>query len=147
MKTVQSNARFFGLISQNLGKDWLDLTNKIDHELATYKFELSEEKVFLFSGTSPASMLEGDGEVAVFRSVIGAKQNVEKPFILLDWELKTVFKEKIFENDWDQILLAASKSWENLSREGRNLRPGFWILAQRNISSGLELSIEVMFHE
>lgn len=143
MKSIFPNARFFGLVSTHQARDWFDLVTQIDNELARYKFELVEESVYIFSPTSAPE----ESEFQVFRNVIGAKQNVHEAFLLKDWEQKNVFKTKILARDWDQILEEIQKIWENHCRSGMVLVPGFWLKASRKINSGLDLSLEVMFHE
>lgn len=143
MKSIFPNARFFGLSSIHQGRDWFDLVTKIDHELASYKFELAEESVYFFSPTSSGH----DSEFQIFRNVIGAKQNVHAPFLLKDWEQKNVHKTNLLARDWDQVLEEIQRIWENHCRSGKVLASGFWIKAMRKINSGLDLSLEVVFHE
>ena len=135
------------MASENMGQDWLDCSRKIDASLDDLSLDLAEESVFILFDRAPGSVLAGEAQALVARSVIGPKKNLQGALKLQDWIQAPVFRKVILASDWDQILEESFKEWENLQRQGQTIAAPFMIVAKRRLTPELSLSVEVLFHE
>ena len=147
MKSLLPNCRFLGLTSAELGRDWLELSRKIDGQLDDLGMDLAEESVYLHFDTAPGGVLAEEGVCEVARSVIGPRRNLEGPLRLFDWVQAPVYKKSLLSNDWDLVLEECYQEWENLQRAGHKLVGPFIIVAKRRLNPELILSLEALFRE
>ncbi len=147
MKSLLPNCRFLAFTSTELGRDWFELSRKIDGQLDDLGLDLAEESIYLLFNTAPGGVLAEEGMCQVARSVIGPKKNLEGPLRLFDWVQASVYRKPLASNDWDQVLEECYKEWENLQRAGHKLVAPFIIVAKRRLNPELILSLEVLFRE
>lgn len=145
-ETLLANLRFITLPSENSGKDWFDLAREIDNYALENGFELSEESVFLHFDRSPAAQESGEGTCSVSRPVIGPLKELPPGFNIEDWTQKNVFEKEIQQDSWQDLWQEAQAGWEELQRQGKNLRPSFMVRFSRRLGPDLTLKTHIYYH-
>ena len=145
-ETLLANLRFISLPSQKSGKDWFDLAREIDTYALENGFELSEESVFLVFDRSPGAIASGEGSCSVSRPVIGPLKELPGELQINDWTQKTVFEKEIRQDSWQELWQEAQSEWEELQRQGKNLRPSFMVRFSRRLAPDLTLKTHIYYH-
>ena len=122
-------------------------SQEIDDQLDHLGLDLAEESVYLLFDRAPGSVIAGEANCLVARSVIGPKKALEGPLKLFDWVQAPVHRKVIRATDWDLMLEECYQEWENLHRQTQKLAAPFMIVAKRRLIPELTLSLEVLFHE
>lgn len=147
MKSLLPNCRFLTLSSEEQGRDWASRSREIDDQLDHLGMDLAEESVYLLFDRAPGSVIEGEANCLVARSVIGPKKGLEGPLKLFDWVQAPVHRKVIQASDWDLVLEECYQEWENLHRQTQKLAAPFMIVAKRRLVPELTMTLEVLFHE
>jgi len=142
---VLGNMRLLGLPSELMGKDWSELTIKIDEMTQQLGMELFEQSIYLIFDSSPGAVLEGLGTCFVARSVIGPKKSVNAPYVMADLEALSVYQHDLQGKDWSDVLKEAYIFWESLQRQTIKLDRQFILALHRRDKDGLSLESEVLF--
>ncbi len=146
MKSLLPNCRFLSLPSEHLGKDWFEKSHEIDEQLDGLGMDLAEESVYLMFDRAPGSILAGEANCRIARSVIGPKKELTGVLRMNDWVQAPVHRKSIKASDWTQILQECYSEWENLQRQGQKIAAPFMIVAKRRLVPELSLALEVLFH-
>lgn len=145
-KSLLPNCRFLSLSSELLGKDWLEKSQEIDAQLDNLGMDLAEEAVYLLFDRAPGSVLAGEAQCRIARSVIGPKKELTGALRMNDWVQAPVHRQAIQASEWSQILQECYNEWENLQRQGQKIAAPFMIVAKRRLTPQLSLSLEALFH-
>ncbi len=146
-KAILPNARFISLPSAQLGKDWFELTLKLDSTLEDLGFELSEEATYLHFSVAPGVILDGAGECRVARSIIGPHKSLNGEFKISDWQQGFVYRFKLSVQSWDEMFTQCYAAWEKLVRNNLKIRSSFTVVVKREIQEKLFLTSEAIFYE
>lgn len=141
-----ANLRFISLASEEAGRDWFDLAREIDLYALENGYELSEESVFLQFDRSPAAIASGEGSCSVSRPVIGPLKELPGKFQIEDWTQKMVYESEIQQSSWNELWQKAQEVWEELQRQGKNLRPSFMVRLSRRLEPDLTLKTHIYYH-
>lgn len=147
MKSLLPNCRFLTKASEEQGRDWTLRSREIDDQLDHLGMDLAEESVYLLFDRAPGSVIGGEANCMIARSVIGPKKGLEGPLKLFDWVQAPVYRKALGASDWDLVLEECYQEWENLQRQNHKLAAPFMIVAKRRLVPELTLSLEVLFHE
>ncbi len=146
-KSILPNARFISLPSSQIGRDWYEVTLKLDSVLEELGLELLEEVVYLHYGSAPGMVIEGSAECRIARSVIGPLKKLEGDYKITDWTQGLVYKIPLSANSWDDLLAQCYKAWENLVRMAIKPTSQFTISLKRELKDTLQHKVEVIFYE
>ncbi len=147
LNSLLPNLRLLGLVSELSGKDWYALSAKLDAALEGMGLDLSEEAVYLLYSDAPEAILEGLGECAVARAVIGPKRNPGPPYSLQDWTAAPVWRAPLAGEDIEDYLEAAAILRQTVRKAHPQLAAAFMFRIGRSLDPKLGLSLEAIFHE
>lgn len=145
IKSLFPNCRWITLPSENLGRDWAELAQKIDEVLESLGMDLAEESVFILFDRSPGAVLEAEAQAVVARSVIGPKKQLEAGMKIVDWTQSMTMRQELKSKEWQEIHTECAQLWEDLHRKGEKPKSGYMLLLKRRLKPQLELAIEVLF--
>ncbi len=147
IKSILPNARFISLPSTQLGKDWFELTLKLDSTLEALGLELSEEVTYLHFSVAPGLILDGAGECRVARSIIGPHKNLNGESKISDWQQGFVYRFQLNAQSWDELFVQCYEAWEKLARNNLKMSSSFTVVVKREIQEKLFLTSEAIFYE
>jgi len=146
-KSILPNTRFISLPSAQLGKDWFELTLKLDSTLEALGLELSEEVTYLHFSVAPGLILDGAGECRIARSVVGPQKSLNGEFKISDWQQGFVYRFQLNAQSWDEVFAQCYEAWEKLARNNHKTSSSFTIVVKREIQEKLFLTLEAIFYE
>jgi hypothetical protein len=147
LNSILPNMRLVSLPSQGLGEDWYEIITQIDELTPTWGMDLAEESVFLLFNRSPGSVLHGEGQCQIARSLIGPLVKLEPPFELTDWISSPVYRNSVAASLWPEVLQEAFAQWQELQRQGKKVRTGFILCLKRGLKPELRLELDAIFNE
>jgi len=144
---VLANMRLLCLASEGLGEDWSSKLKQIDELILQEGFDLAEESIFLTYDRAPGSVMAGESQCVIGRSVIGPKKDYPRPFQVVDWKSAPVYLYELKGNDWQNLWEECLSHWENLHRANKKISPSFMLKLKRRLIPSLTLSCSVFFYE
>lgn len=139
--------RWLCLPSENLGRDWTNKGQEIDHALAELGMDLAEEATFLLFSNGPDAILEGKGQCLVGRPVIGPLKEVEGPLVLLDWSAAPVWQKSLQGKNLPELLRESKEALEEIENREK-LAPDFILCIRRRLlGPELNIMVESFFHQ
>jgi hypothetical protein len=147
LNSILSNMRLVSLPSKSLGEDWYEIITQIDEQAPSWGMDLAEESVFFLFSQSPGSIMHGEGQCQIARSLIGPLVKLEPPFELTDWVSSPVYRKALSAILWPLVLEEAFAQWQELQRQGKKVRTGFILCLKRSLKPELSLEIDVIFNE
>lgn len=135
--------RWLSLPSSFAGEDWKEVSAKVDEMLTTSGWDLAEESVYLLYDADPESVLKGEAQCKIARSVIGPKKDPGSPFLLSDWKAAPVFQKSLVATSWDGIFTESMNEWKKTEKTYKV----FMLCIKRRMNPSLSLETEAIFAE
>lgn len=135
MKDQLPNLRLIGLESSERGRDWSELTQKIDQKIEDHGFELTTQDIFIEFKEWPSLP-----KVMVYRSIIGPLKEMEAPFIITDWESSAIERMDLSSHEWHELFAEISHIRSQMS-----VGSDFVIVFSRRLAGELNFNKQVLF--
>jgi hypothetical protein len=137
------NYRLLMLKSSRSGKDWYELVSALDKFMADANLELAQDEVFFIFSGCPSNDFESEGECRVGRPVVGLKQTMTPPWMLLDLDTAPVKRFKLSAHGWEDVIQESHTLREKLVGQGNKLSEGFFLVLSRKLKGELQLGTEL----